>query len=205
MSRSLGGDGRDEDRDEGLGRRDGHRGGRLSASAAELSGAPTPGPAKEEGSAQAQIWFERALSLDIGAAGAPDAVQAFAAMRHAAEFGHTQAAFNVAVMLDSGRGARATWCKLPSGMRGRLLAATVAPPSISASSMKAARACPQMSICLALGMPRPICPQLANTWRKPGLRLFDQRLFRRRAALSLNEKLACARPATSRSRLVVAS
>ena len=40
-----------------------------SASAAELSGAPTPGPAKEEGSAQAQIWFERALSLDIGAAG----------------------------------------------------------------------------------------------------------------------------------------
>ena len=76
-----------------------------SASAAELSGAPTPGPAKEEDSAQAQIWFERALSLDIGAAGAPDAVQAFAAMRHAAESGRTQAAFNVAVMLDSGRGA----------------------------------------------------------------------------------------------------
>ena len=76
-----------------------------SASAAELSGAPTPGPAKEEDSAQAQIWFERALSLDIGAAGAPDAVQAFTAMRHAAESGHTQAAFNVAVMLDSGHGA----------------------------------------------------------------------------------------------------
>ena len=76
-----------------------------SASAAELSGAPTPGPAKEEDSAQAQIWFERAPSLDIGAAGAPDAVQAFTAMRHAAESGHTQAAFNVAVMLDSGHGA----------------------------------------------------------------------------------------------------
>ena len=37
--------------------------------------------------------------------GAPDAVQAFAAMRHAAESGHTQAAFNVAAMLDTGRGA----------------------------------------------------------------------------------------------------
>ena len=105
MSRSLGGDWRDEDRDEGLGRRDGDRGGRLVSERRGISGAPTPGPAKEEGSAQAQIWFERALSLDIGAAGAPDAVQAFAAMRHAAESGHTQAAFNVAVMLDSGRGA----------------------------------------------------------------------------------------------------
>ena len=42
----------------------------LSASAAELSGAPTSGPAKEEGSPQAQIWFERALALDVGAAGA---------------------------------------------------------------------------------------------------------------------------------------
>jgi Sel1 repeat len=75
------------------------------ASAAELSGSLVPASAKEEGAAQAQIWFERALSLDIGAAGTPNAVQAFAAMRHAAESGHTQAAFNVAVMLDSGRGA----------------------------------------------------------------------------------------------------
>ncbi len=64
-----------------------------------------PAPAHEEGSAEAQVWFERALSLDIGAAGAPDAVQAFAAMRRAADLGHTRAAFNVAVMLDSGRGA----------------------------------------------------------------------------------------------------
>jgi TPR repeat protein len=55
--------------------------------------------------AQAQVWFERALALDIGAARAPDALQAFAAMRRAAESGHTQAAFNVTVMLDSGRGA----------------------------------------------------------------------------------------------------
>ena len=63
-----------------------------------------PAPAEEKGW-QAQVWFERALSLDIGAAGAPDAVQAFAAMRRAAELGHTQAEFNVAAMLDSGRGA----------------------------------------------------------------------------------------------------
>jgi hypothetical protein len=45
------------------------------------------------------------LSLDIGDAGAPDAVQAFAAMRRAADLGNTQAEFNVAAMLDSGRGA----------------------------------------------------------------------------------------------------
>ena len=76
-----------------------------SARAAELSGSPAAPPAQEGNSAQAQVWFERALALDIGAAGAPDAVQAFAAMRHAAESGHTQAAFNVAAMLDSGRGA----------------------------------------------------------------------------------------------------
>jgi Sel1 repeat len=77
----------------------------LSASAAEVLSSAAPAPAGENGSAQAQVWFERALSLDIGAAGAPDAVQAFAAMRRAAELGHTQAQFNVAAMLDSGRGA----------------------------------------------------------------------------------------------------
>jgi hypothetical protein len=76
-----------------------------SVSAAGVSDPSTPSPAEEGGLAQAQVWFERALALDIGAAGAPDAVQAFAAMRRAAESGHTQAAFNVAVMLDSGRGA----------------------------------------------------------------------------------------------------
>ena len=74
-----------------------------SVNSAELSGSPAPAPLEAEG--PAQIWFERALSLDIGAAGSPDAVQAFAAMRRAANLGHTQAAFNVAVMLDSGRGA----------------------------------------------------------------------------------------------------
>jgi Sel1 repeat len=58
-----------------------------------------------EGNDSAQIWFERALSLDIGDAGARDAVQAFAAMRRAADLGNTQAAFNVGAMLDSGRGA----------------------------------------------------------------------------------------------------
>jgi hypothetical protein len=74
-----------------------------SANAAELSGPLASAPAEVEG--PAQVWFERALSLDVGAAGSPDAVQAFAAMRRAAALGHTQAAFNVAVMLDSGRGA----------------------------------------------------------------------------------------------------
>jgi hypothetical protein len=76
-----------------------------SVSAAGVSDPSTPSPAEEGGLAQAQVWFERALALDIGAAGAPDAVQAFAAMRRAAESGHTQAAFNVAAMLDSDRRA----------------------------------------------------------------------------------------------------
>ena len=48
VSRSLGGDGRDEDRDDGLGRRDPHRGGRLVSERRGTFGAPTPGPAKEE-------------------------------------------------------------------------------------------------------------------------------------------------------------
>jgi hypothetical protein len=74
-----------------------------SANAGGPSSADTPAPAGEKD--QAQVWFEHALSLDIGAAGAPDAVQAFAAMRRAADLGHTQAEFNVAAMLDSGRGA----------------------------------------------------------------------------------------------------
>jgi hypothetical protein len=74
-------------------------------SAAEAPSPATPAPTDEKGSAQAQVWFERGLSLDIGAEGAPNAVQAFAAMRRAAELGHTQAEFNIAVMLDSGRGA----------------------------------------------------------------------------------------------------
>jgi hypothetical protein len=75
-----------------------------SANAAELSGPLASAPAEGQGR-PAQVWFERALSLDIGAGGSPDAVQAFAAMRRAADLGHPQAAFNVAVMLDSGRGA----------------------------------------------------------------------------------------------------
>jgi hypothetical protein len=77
----------------------------LSANAAEALNPAAPAQADENGSAQALVWFERALSLDIGAEGAPDAVQAFAAMRRAAELGHTQAEFNVAAMLGSGRGA----------------------------------------------------------------------------------------------------
>jgi hypothetical protein len=73
------------------------------ANAVDVSSSDGSAPTEEKVSAQ--VWFERALSLDIGAAGAPDAVQAFAAMRRAAELGHTQAEFNVAAMLDSGRGA----------------------------------------------------------------------------------------------------
>ena len=50
VSRSLGGDGRDEDRDDGLVAAILIAVVASSASAAELSGAPTPGPAKEEDS-----------------------------------------------------------------------------------------------------------------------------------------------------------
>jgi hypothetical protein len=71
--------------------------------AAKQSDAEIDGAAAGE-NGPAQIWFERALSLDTGAAGTPDAVQAFAAMKRAADLGHTQAEFNVAAMLDSGRG-----------------------------------------------------------------------------------------------------
>ena len=74
-----------------------------SPNAAVKSSPDASAPMEEKDSAQ--IWFERALSLDIGDAGAPDAVQAFAAMRRAADLGNTQAEFNVAAMLDSGRGA----------------------------------------------------------------------------------------------------
>src|SRR3984885_15290424 len=74
-----------------------------SPNAAVTSSPDASAPVEEKDSAQ--IWFERALSLDIGDAGAPDAVQAFAAMRRAADLGNTQAEFNVAAMLDSGRGA----------------------------------------------------------------------------------------------------
>jgi len=77
--------------------------GHSPANAVDVSSSDASAPTEEKVSAQ--VWFERALSLDIGAAGAPDAVQAFSAMRRAAELGHTQAEFNVAAMLDSGRGA----------------------------------------------------------------------------------------------------
>ena len=107
-----------------------------SPNAAETSSADASAPMEQKDSAQ--IWFERALSLDIGDAGAPDAVQAFAAMRRAADLGNTQAEFNVAAMLDSGRGtprdvAQASiWYARRGGCRG-----AKTPPSISASFMKA--------------------------------------------------------------------
>ena len=43
----------------------------LSASAAEVLGPDKPAPTDEKGSPQAQVWFERALSLDLGAEGRP--------------------------------------------------------------------------------------------------------------------------------------
>jgi hypothetical protein len=76
----------------------------VSANGGELPGPPPPSAA-DEGSTAAEVWFERALSLDTGSAGTRDAVQAFAAMLRAADLGHTAAAFNVGAMLDSGRGA----------------------------------------------------------------------------------------------------
>ena len=100
---------------------------------------------------------------------------------------------------------RATWCKLPFGMRGQPPAATVAPPLTSGSSMKAARACPPISICLALGTPRPIYRRPANAWRRRGLALIDRRLFRRRSRSSPSAKsrlrLACNKSISSGRRL----
>ena len=72
--------------------------------AATLSGF-APGASGAERPSEAQVLLKRALSLDVGADGAPDAVHAFAAMRQAAQAGDPQAAFNVGVMLDSGRGS----------------------------------------------------------------------------------------------------
>ena len=100
---------------------------------------------------------------------------------------------------------RATWCKLPFGMRGQPPAVTVAPPLTSGSSMKAARACPPISICLALGTPRPIYRRPANAWRRRGLALIDRRLFRRRSRSSPSAKsrlrLACNKSISSGRRL----
>ena len=76
------------------------------AVAATFSPAYAAGPESAAVSPEAQASFERALSLDVGEGGAPDAVRAFAEMRRAAEAGDPQAAFNVGVMLDSGRGVR---------------------------------------------------------------------------------------------------
>jgi Sel1 repeat len=76
-----------------------------AAAFSAIAGEASNSPRKGEASAQAAIWFEQGLALDLGVAGSPDATQAFAAMRRAAEAGHEQAAFNVAAMLDSGRGA----------------------------------------------------------------------------------------------------
>ena len=52
-----------------------------SSNAAVKSSPDASAPIEEKDSAQ--IWFERALSLDIGDAGTPDAVQAFAMRRSA--------------------------------------------------------------------------------------------------------------------------
>jgi hypothetical protein len=76
----------------------------ISAASADSS-ALVATPGDNQGLAQAQIWFERAIRLDTGVDGPPDAVAAYAEMRRAADAGHPDAAFNVAVMLDSGRGA----------------------------------------------------------------------------------------------------
>ena len=69
-------------------------------------------------------------------------------------------------------------------MRGRRPAATIAPPSTSGSSMKAARACPPIPIWPAPGTPPPICPRRANASGGNQVdRLTDQRSSRRRSLL----------------------
>ena len=82
----------------------------LASMIAIAAAAPTspvgqaPATNQKDPSSEAQAWFERGLALDTGASGDPKTVEAFAAMRRAAELGHPEAAFNVAVMMDSGRG-----------------------------------------------------------------------------------------------------
>ena len=137
------------------------------------------------GSAQAQISFERALALDTGVNGAPNAVEAYAEMRRAADAGHPDAAFNVAVMLDSGRGApRGTLRKRPSGMQGRRLAVFDAPRSISASFTSAAKAYRQTPICLAPGMPRPTYLRRVNGSRSERPASSSDIVFSRRSRFS---------------------
>ena len=52
----------------------------------------------------ASVWFNRAVQYDLNGSG--DTTLAFAWYRRAAEAGMPEAEFNVAVMLDSGRGVR---------------------------------------------------------------------------------------------------
>ncbi len=65
-----------------------------------LAASARPAPAADGASA----WFAQALRLDLGSEGA---AQAFALYRRAAEAGLPEAEFNVAAMLDSGRGTAA--------------------------------------------------------------------------------------------------
>ena len=90
-------------------------------------------------------------------------------MRRAADLGHTQAAFNVAAMLDSGRGAprdvaqAAIWYARAAAGGNRRAAFNLGQLYESGEGV------PANSICLALGTPRPLCRRPANAWRRPGL------------------------------------
>ena len=152
-----------------------------SAPAAEVLSPTPPPPSEEKGSAQAQVWFERALSLDIGAAGVPDAVQAFAAMRRAAELGHKQAEFNVAAMLDSGRGAPRDVAQA-SIWYARAAAAGDGRAAFNLGQLYESGEGVPANIDLARAWyAAAALPAAANAWRRPDLLLAARRLFKPRS------------------------
>ena len=102
-------------------------------------------------------------------------------MRRAADAGHTQAAFNVAVMLNSGRGAPRDLAQAAIWYARAAAGAAGAPPLTSGSSMRAATACLRMSTCLAPGTPPRGSRRPAILWPRPNLRLTGQRIFRPRS------------------------
>ena len=178
----------------------------LSANAAELSGPVAPAPAKEA-ARRRRRFGSSALCRWILAPRARPTPSRLLPQCGARQNLVTRRRRSMSRPCSTAAAARrATWRKPPSGMRGRPPAATVAPPSTSGSSMKAARACPPISICLAPGTPRPICRRPANAWRRPGLRADRPALVQAPEPLfPLEQNLACAWLATSRSRLDVAS
>ena len=115
--------------------------GGMPAIAAGLPLFPPRGRRKQVGA----VWFERALALDTGSEGTPDAARAFDAMRRAPRPATRSPPSTSGSCSTAAAAPRATWLKPRFGMPGRPPPATGAPPSTSDSSMKAARAFPRMA------------------------------------------------------------